>query len=164
MEPGRPRLRIVRQRLIDALADAARRAGAEILTGSEAIEATPQGELRFTDGRARERRPGCGADGVNSKIRDGLALLARRKAMPDAPFGSCSKRRRPSVPPATQVPRSNTGRAAARILYTPCGDAEIYVALTMLDKDAAAKATPIDVCAVERGVSPHLSDLVGRIG
>src|SRR5215510_14482073 len=41
---------IVRQRVIDALAAAARRAGAEIVTGSAATGATPSGELLLADG------------------------------------------------------------------------------------------------------------------
>ena len=36
---------VLRQRMVDALAAAARRAGAEILTGSEGMAATPDGEL-----------------------------------------------------------------------------------------------------------------------
>src|SRR5262245_6619093 len=41
---------IVRQRVIDALAAAARRAGAEIVTGSAGVGATPHGELMLADG------------------------------------------------------------------------------------------------------------------
>jgi 2-polyprenyl-6-methoxyphenol hydroxylase-like FAD-dependent oxidoreductase len=154
---------IVRQRLIDALADAARRGGAEIVTGSEAIGATPQGELVFTDGRRVSADLIVGADGVNSKIRDSLALLARRKAMPDGAIRVLLAKT------AAERAAGDTGTTieywsgSRRILYTPCSDDEIYVALTMLDKDAAAKAAPIDV-RLWSAAFPHLADLVGRIG
>src|SRR5215216_2438389 len=41
---------IVRQQVINALAAAARRHGAEIVTGSEAVAATPSGALVLADG------------------------------------------------------------------------------------------------------------------
>src|SRR5262249_38744164 len=42
---------IVRQQVINALAAAAQRHGAEIVTGSEAIAASPSGDLVLSDGR-----------------------------------------------------------------------------------------------------------------
>src|SRR5437763_3030357 len=41
---------VLRQRMIDALAASARRAGAEIVTNSEGISATPAGELQLANG------------------------------------------------------------------------------------------------------------------
>ena len=154
---------IVRQRLIDALADAAKRAGAEIVTGSEAIGVTPDGELLLLDGQRVSANLVVGADGVNSRVRDGLGLLARRKAMPDGAI-------RVLLPKtAEERAAGDTGTTieywsgSRRILYTPCSDDEIYVAMTMLDKDAAARATPIDV-ALWTKAFPHLADLIRRIG
>ena len=154
---------IVRQRLIDALAAAARRAGAEIVTGSEAIGATSQGQLCFADGRRVSADLVVGADGVNSTVRDSLALLARRKAMPDGAIRVLLEKtdaERAAGDTGTTIEYWSGSR---RILYTPCSDDEIYVAMTMLDKDAAARATPIDV-ALWSAAFPHLSGLVGRIG
>jgi 2-polyprenyl-6-methoxyphenol hydroxylase-like FAD-dependent oxidoreductase len=104
-----------------------------------------------------------GADGVNSRVRDSLDLLARRKAMPDGAIRL--------LLPKTAEERAagDTGTTieywsgSRRILYTPCSDDEIYVALTMLDKDSAARATPIDAALWSRAF-PHLAGLVGRIG
>lgn len=50
-----------------------------------------------------------------------------------------------------------------RILVTPCSDAEIYIALTMLHGDEAAKRLPIDAETWIRSF-PHLRDLILRIG
>src|SRR5262245_40665187 len=74
---------IVRQRVINALADAARRAGAEIVTDSTAMAATPEGELLLADGRKLTADLIVAADGAHSKLRDSLDLVARRKYLVD---------------------------------------------------------------------------------
>src|SRR6185436_15365594 len=74
---------IVRQQVINALAAAARRSGAEIVTGSAAVAATSSGELVLADGGRVQADLVVGADGTNSKLRDSLKLLARRKFLPD---------------------------------------------------------------------------------
>jgi 2-polyprenyl-6-methoxyphenol hydroxylase-like FAD-dependent oxidoreductase len=50
-----------------------------------------------------------------------------------------------------------------RVLHTPCSEREIYLALTMLDDDEAAKAAPIDA-GLWKGWFPHLAGLIDRIG
>jgi 2-polyprenyl-6-methoxyphenol hydroxylase-like FAD-dependent oxidoreductase len=115
------------------------------------------------DGRRLSADLVVGADGVNSRIRDGLGLLARRKAMPDGAIRVLLDKtdaERAAGDTGTTIEYWSGSR---RILYTPCSDDEVYVALTMLDKDAAAKATPIDV-RLWSAAFPHLADLVGRIG
>ena len=74
---------IVRQRVIDALAAAAMRAGAEIVTGSVATGASSDGELALADGRKLKADLIVGADGSNSAVRDALGLLAKRKYLVD---------------------------------------------------------------------------------
>src|SRR5262249_10471511 len=61
---------IVRQQVIDALAAAAQRHGAEIVTGSEAIAASPSGELMLSDGQRLAADLVVAGDGTNSKVRD----------------------------------------------------------------------------------------------
>src|SRR5204862_1383264 len=55
---------VLRQRMIDALAAAARRAGAEIVTSSEGISTTPAGELLLANGERRKADLIVAADGV----------------------------------------------------------------------------------------------------
>src|SRR6202790_1721236 len=74
---------IVRQNVINALAAAATRAGAEIATNSTATAATPDGELALADGRKLKADLIVGADGSNSRLRDSLGLLAKRKFLVD---------------------------------------------------------------------------------
>ena len=73
---------IVRQRVIDALAAAARHHGAEILTNSEAVSTTPT-TLTFANGATASPDLIVAADGINSRLRDSLHLLKTRRAMPD---------------------------------------------------------------------------------
>src|SRR5580658_9309902 len=74
---------IVRQRVINALAAAAERAGVEIVTGSSVAGAGAAGELILADGRRLKADLVIGADGSNSRVRDALGLLARRRLLPD---------------------------------------------------------------------------------
>src|SRR5262249_45907749 len=74
---------IVRQNVINALAAAATRAGVEIATDSTATGATADGELTLADGRSVRADLILGADGSNSRIRDSLGLLAKRKLLID---------------------------------------------------------------------------------
>src|SRR5215831_15975200 len=69
---------IVRQTVINALAAAATRAGAEIVTGSVAAGASAVGELVLADGRRLKADLIIGADGSNSAVRDAVGLLSKR--------------------------------------------------------------------------------------
>ena len=82
------------------------------------------------------------ADGSNSRLRDGLRLLSKRKYLVDG----CTR---------LLLDKTVAERAAGdgktieywsgtrRILYTPCSKTDIYIALTMLNADAIAKAVPV---------------------
>src|SRR4029077_6507682 len=84
-----------------------------------------------------------GADGSNSRLRDGLALLAKRKYLVDG----CTR----LLMDKTAAGRRQTDGARTieywsgtrRLLYTPCSETDIYIALTMLDSDEVAKAVPV---------------------
>jgi 2-polyprenyl-6-methoxyphenol hydroxylase-like FAD-dependent oxidoreductase len=152
---------IVRQQVINALASAARRSGAEIVTRSEAVAATPDGGVSFADGSRAAADLVVAADGTGSRLRDGLGLVATRRALADGAI-------RLLIPKtADEAPDDGTTieywSGSRRILYTPCGRSEVYVALTMLDRDAVAKATPIQTAAWKAWF-PHLAGLIDRIG
>jgi 2-polyprenyl-6-methoxyphenol hydroxylase-like FAD-dependent oxidoreductase len=153
---------IVRQNVINALADAAQRAGAQIVTNSTAVGASPQGELTLADGTSCKADLVVAADGSNSRLRDGLGLLAKRKYLVDG----CTR---------LLLDKTAAERAAGdgktieywsgtrRILYTPCSESDIYIALTMLDADAIAKAVPVRKAEWKRWFPP-LEALIDRIG
>ncbi len=153
---------IVRQTVINALAAAATRAGAEIVTGSTATGASADGELVLADGRRLEADLIVAADGSNSVLRDTLGLLSKRKYLVDG----CTRllmaktaEERSSADGATTIEYWSGSR---RVLYTPCSETDIYIALTMLDSDEVAKATPVRKDAWKAWF-PHLETLIDRI-
>jgi 2-polyprenyl-6-methoxyphenol hydroxylase-like FAD-dependent oxidoreductase len=154
---------IVRQQVIDALAAAARRHGAEIVTSSEGIAATPDGELTFADGSRTRADLIVAADGMNSKLRDALGLLRRRKPLADGAIRLLIAMT-DAERAATDVGKTiEFWSGSRRILYTPCSAELVYVALTMLDTDTAAKSVPLQRDAWKASF-PHLGGLIDRLG
>jgi len=154
---------IVRQQVIDALAAAARRLGAEIVTASEGVAATPDGEVTFADGARTRADLVVAADGMNSKLRDSLGLLGRRTPLADGAIRMLidtteAERRATDIGKTTEY-----WSGSRRVLYTPCSAERIYVALTMLDRDAAARSVPLRR-ADWKASFPHLAELIGRLG
>jgi 2-polyprenyl-6-methoxyphenol hydroxylase-like FAD-dependent oxidoreductase len=137
--------------------------GAEIVLNSEGVAATPDGELTFVNGEKIKADLIVAADGTNSKLRDGLGLLARRKYLVDGCTRLLIDKTQDEIEQqqdgATTVEYWSGSR---RVLYTPCSETEVYIALTMLDSDEAAKEIPVDRAAWKRWF-PHLEPLIGRI-
>jgi 2-polyprenyl-6-methoxyphenol hydroxylase-like FAD-dependent oxidoreductase len=154
---------IVRQTVINALAAAAERAGAEIVTGSVATAASADGELVLADGRKLKADLIVGADGSNSAVRQGVGLLWKRKFLVDGATRlliAKTEQERVVADAGTTVEYWSGTR---RVLYTPCSENDIYIALTMLDRDEIAKATPVRKDAWKRWF-PHLDPLIDRFG
>lgn len=154
---------IVRQRVIDALAAAARRAGAEIVTGSAVASASAEGELVLADGRRLRADLIVGADGSNSAVRDALGLLWKRKYLVDGATRlliAKTEQERLAADGATTIEYWSGSR---RVLYTPCSESDIYIALTMLHRDEVAKAIPVRKDAWKAWF-PHLEPLIERFG
>ncbi len=160
--PSKRVFSIVRQQVIEALAAAAQRAGAEIVTSSEGAAATPDGRLRLVDGSEIASDLIVAADGANSKLRDSVRLVKKRRKLADGAVRLLIER-------TVEERRSDGGTTieywsgSRRVLYTPCSGGTIYLALTMLDSDAVAKAVPVNAEAWTRWF-PHLGDLISRIG
>ena len=153
---------IVRQTVINALADAARRAGAEIVTSSAGAIASPDGELTLASGQKYKADLIVAADGSNSRLRDALDLLSQRKYLIDGCTRLLIEKTADELGQdgATTVEYWSGSR---RVLYTPCSETEVYIALTMLDSDEVAKATPVNHDAWKRWF-PHLEPLIDRLG
>jgi 2-polyprenyl-6-methoxyphenol hydroxylase-like FAD-dependent oxidoreductase len=154
---------VVRQRVINALADAARRAGAEIVLDSEAASATPDGELVMTDGRRLKADLIVAGDGFYSKIRDSLGLLRKRRDMPDGAIRFMIDKTPEEMASGDGGTTIETWSGSRRILYTPVSETEVYMALTMLHSDEAARRVPIDRDLWVRAF-PHLESLIDRFG
>lgn len=161
-DPTKRVFSIVRQQVLNALAAAARRHGAEIVFGSEGIGATAEGLLSLADGNEIEADLVVAADGTNSKIRDSLGMLSKRRWLADG----ATRLLLAKTPEETTVKTDTTVEywsGARRVLYTPCSDDKIYIALTMLDRDDAAKAIPVEP-DTWAAAFPHLRPLIMRIG
>jgi 2-polyprenyl-6-methoxyphenol hydroxylase-like FAD-dependent oxidoreductase len=154
---------IIRQNVINALAAAATAAGAEIVTGSAAAVATADGGLTLANGERLKADLIVGADGTNSAVRKSLGMPMQRTPLVDG----CTRLLMPALQEETGG--DSLGKTieywsgTRRILYTPCSASEIYIALTMLDSDTAAKAVPVRK-DVWTAAFPHLAGLIGRIG
>jgi 2-polyprenyl-6-methoxyphenol hydroxylase-like FAD-dependent oxidoreductase len=152
---------VLRQRMIDAIAAAARRAGAEIILGSEGVAATAEGELTLGTGERVKADLVVAADGVNSRIRDGLGLVSHRRYLPDGAI-------RILIPKLDRAEASD-GRTIEyysgnrRFLYNPCDTEHLYLAMTMRHDDEGARAVPIDKALWIRSF-PYLEPLINRIG
>jgi 2-polyprenyl-6-methoxyphenol hydroxylase-like FAD-dependent oxidoreductase len=152
---------VLRQRMIDALATAARRAGVEIRLRSEGVAATPGGELTLASGEKIQADLIVAADGVNSRIRDGLGLVASRRFLADGAI-------RILIPKFDDA-EATDGRTIEywsgnrRFLYNPCDKKQLYLALTMLHEDEPARAVPVDRALWIR-TFPRLRPFIQRIG
>jgi 2-polyprenyl-6-methoxyphenol hydroxylase-like FAD-dependent oxidoreductase len=154
---------IVRQNVINALADAARHAGVEIVTESAAAGATADGELLLADGKKLKADLIVGADGSNSRVRDSLGLLAKRKYLVDGCTRLLMDKTAAERAAGDGAKTVEYWSGTRRLLYTPCSESDIYIALTMLDSDDVAKAVPVRKDEWKRAF-PHLEALIDRIG
>jgi 2-polyprenyl-6-methoxyphenol hydroxylase-like FAD-dependent oxidoreductase len=154
---------IVRQNVINALAAAATKAGVEICTDSAATSATSDGELTLADRRSIKADLIVAADGSNSRLRDALGLLSKRKYLVDGCTRLLLDKTEAEHAPADGAKTIEYWSGTRRLLYTPCSETEIYIALTMLDDDADAKAVPVRKDVWKRAF-PHREALIDRIG
>ncbi len=158
---------IVRQNVINALAAAATKAGVEICTNSAATRATTDGELMLADRPNIKADLIVAADGSNSRLRDALGLLSKRKYLVDGCtrllLDKTEAERAPEGSAKTGATTIEYWSGTRRVLYTPCSETDIYIALTMLDDDAEAKAVPVRKDVWKRSF-PHLEALIDRIG
>jgi 2-polyprenyl-6-methoxyphenol hydroxylase-like FAD-dependent oxidoreductase len=147
--------------MVDALADAARRAGAEIVMGSEGMAATPDGELTLASKEKIKADLIVAADGVNSRIRDQLGLVAQRRYLLDGAIRALIAKRDASEASDGRTIEYWSGNR--RFLYNPCDTQQLYLAMTMLHDDVDARTLPLKR-EVWKKSFPHLGDLIERIG
>ena len=159
--PGARVVTIVRQRLLQSLRDAAVGAGAQIVTNSTAVGATPEGELLLTDGARRPADLVIGADGVNSKVRDSVGLLRLRRKLKDGGIRLLIERTGEERGGDSVCFEHWSGQR--RIVQVPCSREQIYIALGALAADTAAISVPVNK-AVWKESFPSLAPLIERIG
>ena len=135
------------------------------MTGSTATSATSDGDLTLAHGRTIRADLIVGADGSNSQVRDAVGVHFKRKYLVDG----CTR----LLIEKSDIEGANVGATSGttieywsgsrRVLYTPCSEKELYIALTMLHKDETAKAIPVRREEWTRAF-PNLEPLFNRIG
>lgn len=122
-------LTAARSRLIDALARACREFGVDVHTDSEGVSADPDGSVSFADGRDATADLVVVADGVNSRIRDGLSLMRSRVGL--AQWGTRALiPRTPGLLPDADEPKYIEWMAGQRfVLWTPISAESLYISL-----------------------------------
>jgi 2-methyl-3-hydroxypyridine 5-carboxylic acid dioxygenase len=157
-------LTMTRQHLYAAILASAHREGVEILTGSEAVGARPEGILQLADGRSLSADLVIAADGVRSRVRDSLGLISERRKYQDGIIRVLIERAGLIGGDWDHVidfwafqPRT------LRILYAPCEEGRLYFAMMAPREDAAATALPIDP-AIWASCFPSLAPALEAIG
>ncbi len=152
---------VLRQRMIDALAAAATRAGAEIITNSEGIAATPGGELQLANGERLRADLIVAADGVNSRIRDALELVSQRRYLRDGCIRVLIPTR--SADEGLDPRTIEYWSGHRRLLFNPCSTTHLYLALSMPHDDVAGRTMPVNKALWAQSF-PRLRELIERIG
>ncbi|TDD76825.1 FAD-dependent oxidoreductase [Actinomadura rubrisoli] len=159
--PGQARvLTIMRDHLINTLIDGAAKAGVDIRTGSEVVEASPDGGLVTRSGATSRADVVLAADGVNSRIRRQYDIVAHRAAARQGATRLTVPRRPGFVPDRDQSKYIEYFSGRRRVLYTPSSETSLYVALVADEDDRPASRIPVDTAAWIR-CFPHLEALLG---
>jgi len=109
-----------REQLLQAILAAAIRAGAEIVTNSEAVLAEPGGKLVTADGTSWQADLVAAADGVRSKVRNSLGLLASRHNHIDGAIRLLVPHVASEYDAVESVRIKEWWRGSRRVLHTPC--------------------------------------------
>lgn len=151
---------VVRQQLLEAVADAAVRAGARVVMNSRVLSAGADGSVLLANGEQLQADLVIAADGVHSQIRDRLGLLQSRVRLGDGAIRVLIPRRNDAVDASDTIVEHWSGKR--RLLYVPCGRDWLYLALTTLNDDVQGRSVPLDLASWSRSF-PHLRPLLERI-
>jgi 2-polyprenyl-6-methoxyphenol hydroxylase-like FAD-dependent oxidoreductase len=153
---------MTRQRLYQAIMNAGLKAGVEIVTNSQAIGATPEGELLIEGGKRYPADLVVGADGVNSKVRDSLGLLRRRRVHGDGAIRVIVHRTPEEAADPYWQRIYEWWNGPRRFLYTPCGKDDLYLCMTSVATDREALQVPVPKEVWKRSF-PMAAEFIDRI-
>lgn len=145
-DKGTRMLTMTRQHLYSAILRAARRENVDIVTNSTVIGATPNGVLLTADGGQYQADLVIGADGVKSKVRDSIGLLKERNAYGDGIIRVLVPRMKRELGSGTWdhvIDFWNLEHRSLRILYVPCNEDDLYLAMMAPVADREASSIPV---------------------
>jgi len=131
---------VLRSTLHQALAQAATRAGVEIVLSSRVTGATSDGEIFLESGETRRADLVIGADGVNSVVRDSLGLLKKIVDLRDG-CGRFLIDRRPDDPVKKSLEYWQGGR---RVGVVPASPDKVYIYLCCPAADIEGRRSPVN--------------------
>ncbi len=157
---------MTRPHLFRTLLTAARESGVEVIAGSEVAGATPEGVVTFANGDTAEADLVIGADGVGSAVRDSLGIALKRERSRDGITRFLVPRRKAELQelePDTEwdnyIDFWNLEPRVLRVLYVPCNEDEVYIALMAPADDAQGSRVPVDL-ALWTSIFPHLAPVL----
>jgi len=155
---------MTRQQVYIAMLHAAQRAGAEIITNSQAIAAEANGTLLLADGTRLPADLVIGADGVRSKVRDSFDLGQQRRRYTDGIIRVLVERG-PLRGGAWDnvLDLWHVKDRTLRILYSPVSRDVLYLAMMSPATDTEASAVPVRP-AVWLEAFPRLEPVLTRLG
>lgn len=161
-EPGNRLLTMLRPSLHAALVKRAQSLGVEIVTGAKAAGARPDGVLEFADGSEVRADLVIAADGVHSRVRDSLGLVASNRQLRDGATRMLIARTAAERLDPESQKCAEYWSGTRRVLYTPCHQDWVYLAVVGRNDDETARRVPVDVESWVRSF-PSLEGLLSRI-
>jgi 2-methyl-3-hydroxypyridine 5-carboxylic acid dioxygenase len=155
---------MTRQHLYSAIIASARREGVEIHTRAQAVGARPEGVLELASGHRLQADLVIAADGVRSAVRDTLGLAVARHKYQDG-IVRVLVDRAPFIGGDWEhvIDFWAFGPRTLRILYAPCEDGKLYMAMMAPREDKEAATLPVDP-AVWGSVFPMLTAAIRAVG
>lgn len=161
--PGQPRVyTIMRDHLIATLVNGAAAAGVDIRTGSDVVEARPDGTVVTSHEAVGPADVVVAADGVNSTIRSSFDIVGRRRRMAQGATRLTIDRGDDFVPAEDAGKYIEYFSGRRRVLYTPSSATSLYVALVADETDTAASSIPVDIESWVRSF-PHLETMLRSV-
>ena len=162
---GRRMVTMTRQNLYAAVLGAAQREGADIVTSSTVVDVSAGGELHTQDGKTFKGDLVIGADGVKSAVRQALQMPTERRTYDDGVIRLLAGR------PVDMRGGSwdhiidfwSADQGGLRILYTPCGQEEVYLNMMAPYANEAGCAIPVNKDVWCKAV-PELAAIISTLG
>lgn len=141
--------------LHEILLSAAVDAGVALLTGRTVLFARPDGTVELADGSSTRADVVVAADGVHSRIREGLDLTKSYKRLPDGAT-------RALIPRQEEPIASEYWAGPHRVGVVPCHEDWTYVFLIGPEARPQVRAIPVDR-EYWKSLYPHIAEVFDRI-